>query len=203
MDKKLYKFAFVFVFFLSVLRKLVFSTSVADSSLTKEGDIIFGALFPVYRKDANGECKVFNKDALLWIKAFNFALNELQNNHNPALQNTTFGFHIQDTCAKSALEQALDLVHSNKINESRNSSSRRITVVLSSHYEEDSSTLLSLFKIPNMIFTDLNAGEFGSFPVEHRCNFESVKVSFYRAKALVGMMKHFGNSSKLLKLLIL
>lgn len=190
MDKKLYKFVFLVVCSLSVLRKAVSSSSIPEADLTRSGDIIFGAIFPIYRKDSKDNCMLFNKDALLWIRALNYALDELQNSQVPALQNTTFGFHIKDTCTKPPLEQALELVHGIKSNELKDTSSK-VLAVLSSSYEKDSSTLFSLFGIPNMIFSDLDGGELGLYPNEHNYNFESVKMTFYRTKAVVGLLKHF------------
>lgn len=191
MAQKLHKFVFLIITSFSVLRKTVVATIVSDDSLTKDGDVVFGVLLPIYRKDGYNDCKVFNKDSLLWIRGITYALNELQNSKIPVFQNTSFGFNIKDSCSNPVLEQALDLVHSSKTNNHDKFPSRKIISVISSHYEKDSSTLLSLFQIPNMIIKDLDGGQVGISPMENGYHFEPLKVSFYRAKAVVGLLKHF------------
>jgi hypothetical protein len=192
METLLCKFVFIFPLVISVLRKTVTSSSLQDGSITKDGDVVLGALLPLYRKDSNGDCTVLNKDSLLWIKALNFALDEFKNTQNPLVRNTTLGLYLRDTCSKPALEQSLDIVHKNKRNKSIKSSAKTVIAVLTSNYEEDSSTLLSLFRIPQITFSEQIHGKFGIFPNEHPYNFEAIKVSYYRARALVGLIKYFG-----------
>lgn len=191
MDICILKFLYIFAVVISILRKSVSSSSLEDGSLTQHGDVLLGALFPLYRQDSNGDCTVVNKDKLLWIKALNFALDELKTSRNPWLRNVTFGLYLQDTCSKPALEHSLDILHLNKRSASLKNTSTKKAVVLTSSNDADSSTLLSLFRIPQVLFSEQLYKNVGSFPNHRPYFFESITTSYYRAKSLVGLIKYF------------
>lgn len=192
MDSFIFKCFYIVALVISVLRKSVSSSSLEDGSVAIDGDIVLGALFPLYREDSNGECTVINKDRLLWIKALNFALDELKTSNNPWLRNVTFGLYLRDTCSKPALEHSLDILHLNKRTSSlKRTSANKVLVVLTNSNDVDSSTLLSLFRIPQILFSEQLYKNVGGFPSHHPYYFESIKTSYYRAKSLVGLIKYF------------
>ncbi|XP_031557762.1 metabotropic glutamate receptor 3-like isoform X1 [Actinia tenebrosa] len=192
MENFYFKSFCTFALVISVLRKSVSSSSLEDGSIAKNGDLILGALFPLYRKDSNGDCTVVNKDGLLWVKALNFALDELKSSKNPWLRNVTFGLYLRDTCSRPALEHSLDILHLNKQSNSlKETSSKKVVAVLTNSNDIDSSTLLSLFRIPQILFSEQIYNENGSFPRHQPYFFESIKTSYYRAKSLVGLIKYF------------
>ena len=116
---------------------------------------------------------------------------------------STLTLKVRDTCSdeQEALEQALDFAGGfrsgststlvTQENISNSDISGPALGVISVSFHEDASTLLSLFKVPQVVF---GKGETGA-KKEAKNIFQSISVGFYKAKALAHLVKYFGWSA--------
>ena len=170
--------------------------SQASSSLRRE--IAFGALLPLHVKDELQRCGSArkNREGFLWLNALKYAVEEVNRKWNRRLNNTSLTLKVRDTCndEQIALEQALDLANCYRktveISSSRQDNAgndvKQIFGVISASQAKDASTLLGLFKVPQIIF-----GREGTVPQNSNEILQSVSVGFYKARALADLIKYF------------
>lgn len=170
--------------------------SQASSSLRRE--IAFGALLPLHVKDEFERCGSAPKhrQGFLWLNALKYAVEEVNRKWSRQLNNTSLTLKVRDTCndERIALEQALDLANSYRktveISSSRQDNAgddiKQIFGVISASQNKDASTLLGLFKVPQIIF-----GTEGTVPQNSNDILQSVSVGFYKARALADLIKYF------------
>jgi len=171
--------------------------SQASSSLRRE--IAFGALLPLHVKDELERCGSAPKhqNGFLWLNALKYAVEEVNRKWTRQLYNASLTLKVRDTChdGQIALEQALDLANSYKKTEAISSSRqdnapddiKQVFGVISAFQNKDASTLLGLFKVPQIIF----GRELGSVPQNSNEILQSVSVGFYKARALADLIKYF------------
>ena len=169
----------------------------SQASLRRE--IAFGALLPLHFKDELERCGSAPKhqNGFLWLNALNYAVEEVNRKWTRQLYNASLTLKVRDTCndAQIALEQALDLANSYKKTEEISSSRqdnvpddiKQVFGVISASQNKDASTLLGLFKVPQIIF----GKELGSVPQISNEILQSVSVGFYKARALADLIKYF------------
>jgi len=172
--------------------------SQASSSLRRE--IAFGALLPLHVKDELQRCGSAQKHqkGFLWLNALKYAVEEVNRKWNRQLYNASLTLKVRDTCndGQIALEQALDLANSYgktvEISSSRHDNAsddiKQVFGVISASQNKDASTLLGLFKVPQIIF----GRELGRIvPQNSNEILQSVSVGFYKARALADLIKYF------------
>ena len=190
----------IFVTFLGCVlasKNLYFSYhSQASSSPRRE--IAFGALLPLHDKDELERCGSApkNREGFLWLNALKYAVEEVNRKWNRQLNNTSLTLKVRDTCndEQIALEQALDLANyyrkTVEISSSRQDKAgndiKEILGVISASQAKDASTLLGLFKVPQIIF-----GREATVPQNSNEVLQSVSVGFYKARALADLIKYF------------
>lgn len=164
-------------------------------------NVAFGALLPLHLKDHLGGCDKLKDDkGSLWLSALNYAVDDVNRKWKRQL-NTTLTLKVRDTCGDEqiALEQALDFADGyrnasdstfvRQANKADNSTP--VLSVISVSLHEDASTLLSLFRVPQIIFgRGITRVEKPAKDILH-----SISVSFYKAKALADLVKHFSWSA--------
>ena len=166
------------------------------SSINKE-IVAFGALLPLHFKDHLGRCKTaIHNEGFLWLNALNYAVEDVNREWKRTV-NVSLTLKVRDTCnnGQIALEQALDFANGYR-NEADGKSKRRqekitndltpVLGVISASQNQDASTLLSLFKVPQIIFRK------GKSVVENSKDIlQSLSVGFYKALALADLVKYF------------
>lgn len=164
-------------------------------------DIAFGALLPLHFKDKLGRCgSPKHQEGFLWLNALEYAVNEVNAKWNRQLYNASLTLKVRDTCndGQIALEQALELANSyRKKTEPSSTTGDNVTDnfkpvlgVISASQNKDASTLLGLFKVPQIIF-----GREGTVPESSNDILQSVSVGFYKARALADLIKYFAWSA--------
>ena len=157
-------------------------------------DIAFGALLPLHFKDKLGRCgSPKHQEGFLWLNALKYAVNDVNTKWNRQLYNASLTLKVRDTCndGQIALEQALDLA--NRYRKKAEISSRvqdnnfkPVLGVISASQNKDASTLLGLFRVPQIII-----GREGTVPETSNDILQSVSVGFYKARALADLIKYF------------
>ena len=161
-------------------------------------DIAFGALLPLRSKDKLGRCETpAYTEGILWLRALNYAVKEVNRRWTKEF-NASFRLTIRDTCndEQIALEKALEFAKGYRnrdlgetIIREENATEDLIKPVLgviSASRNQDASVLLSLFKVPQVIFGR------GKTAVDNSKNIlRSISVGFYRARALTDLVKYF------------
>lgn len=159
--------------------------------------VAFGALLPLHFKDHRGICKTAgHSEGYLWLSALNYAVEDVNRKWKRTF-NASLTLKVRDTCndGQIALEQALDFTNGYR-SEADGKSKRRqenitndltpVLGVISASHNQNASTLLSLFKVPQIIFGK------GKFVVENSKDMlQSVSVGFYKARALADLVKYF------------
>lgn len=161
-------------------------------------DIAFGALLPLRSKDKLGRCETpVNKEGILWLRALNYAVKEVNRRWTREF-NVSFRLTIRDTCndEQTALEKALEFAkgyRNRDLDETllreENATENLIKPVLgviSASQNQDASVLLSLFKVPQVIFGRVKTAVENSKDI-----LRSISVGFYRARALTDLVKYF------------
>lgn len=161
-------------------------------------DIAFGALLPLRSKDKLGKCETpVNKEGILWLRALNYAVKEVNRRWTREF-NVSFRLTIRDTCndEQTALEKALEFAkgyRNRDLDETllreENATENLIKPVLgviSASQNQDASVLLSLFKVPQVIFGRVKTAVENSKDI-----LRSISVDFYRARALTDLVKYF------------
>ena len=189
----------IFVTFLVCVlgnNNLYFSYHSQASPLRR--DIAFGALLPLHVKDELERCgsAAIHQQGFLWLNALKYAVEEVNRKWSRQLNNTSLTLKVRDTCndEQIALEQALDLANSYRrtveISSSRQDNAggdiKQIFGVISASQNKDASTLLGLFKVPQIIF-----GTDGTVPQNSDDILQSVSVGFYKARAIADLIKYF------------
>lgn len=187
-----------FVTFLTCVlegKNLYFSDNSQDSSFLRR-EIAFGALLPLHVKDKFERCgSPKHQEGFLWLNALKYAVEEVNRNWNRQLYNVSLTLKARDTCSDGqiALEQALDLAirKTEQISSSRHHFAgddiRQVFGVISASQNKDASTLLGLFKVPQIIF----GRQLGAVPQNSNEILQSVSVGFYKARALADLIKYF------------
>lgn len=187
-----------FVAFLTFVlegKNLYFSDNSQDSSFLRR-EIAFGALLPLHVKDKFERCgSPKHQEGFLWLNALKYAVEEVNRNWNRQLYNVSLTLKARDTCSDGqiALEQALDLAirKTEQISSSRHyfagDDIRQVFGVISASQNKDASTLLGLFKVPQIIF----GRQLGAVPQNSNEILQSVSVGFYKARALADLIKYF------------
>lgn len=165
--------------------------------------VVFGALLPLRARNHFGKCEKLKDDkATLWLSALNYAVDDVNRIWKMKFK-STLTLKVRDTCSdeQEALEQALDFAGGfrsgststlvTQENISNSDISGPALGVISVSFHEDASTLLSLFKVPQVVF---GKGETGA-KKEAKNIFQSISVGFYKAKALAHLVKYFGWSA--------
>lgn len=164
--------------------------SQVPSSLNQ--DIAFGALLPLHFKDKNGGCgSPKHQQGFLWLHALQYAVEEVNRKWNRRSLNASLTLNVRDTCndEQIALEQALDLAnrYRKKVDiDDASDDLKPVLGVISSSQNKDASTLLGLFKVPQIIF-----GNERNAPENPNEILQSVSVGFYKARALADLIKYF------------
>ena len=179
-------------------KDLYFSHRSQDSSFLRR-EIAFGALLPLHVKDEHEGCRSAPKHQVgfLWLNALKYAVEEINRKWNRKLYNTSLALKVRDTCSDGqvALEQALDLANRYRktveLSSSRQDNTgediKQVFGVISASENKDASTLLGLFKVPQIIF----GRELRTVPQNSNEILQSVSVGFYKARALADLVKHF------------
>ena len=178
-------------------KNLYFSYHSQASSPRRE--IAFGALLPLHVKGELERCGSAPKHrkGILWSNALKYAVEEVNRKWNRQLYNASLTLKVRDTCndGQIALEQALDLansyrktveIYSSRQDNAGNDDIKQVFGVISASQNKDASTLLSLFKVPQIIF-----GREGTLPQNSNEILQSVSVGFYKARALADLIKYF------------
>ena len=160
-------------------------------------DVSFGALLPLRFKDKLGRCgSPPHKEGFLWLSALNYAVDDVNRKWKRTL-NASLTLKIRNTCddEQIALEQALDFANGYRngaVNatlarqENATSDIMPVLGVISATKNQDASTLLSLFKVPQIIFGR------GKPVIENSKHIlQSVSTGFYKARALADLVKYF------------
>lgn len=173
--------------------------SRASSSLNR--DIAFGALLPLHFKDNLGRCgSPKHQEGFLWLNALEYAVEDVNRKWDRQLYNASLSLKVRDTCndGQIALEQALELVNGYRkkavLASTREDNIRDdlkpVLGVISASQNKDASTLLGLFKVPQIIF-----GKEGTLTQNSKDILQSVSVGFYKARALADLIKYFAWSA--------
>lgn len=160
-------------------------------------DIAFGALLPLHFKDKFGRCgPPKHQEGFLWLNALKYAVKEVNTKWNRQLYNASLTLKVRDTCndGQIALEQALDLANryrkkaeiSATEHDNVGDNFKPVLGVISASQNKDASTLLGLFKVPQIIF-----GREGTVPEISNGILQSLSVGFYKARALADLIKYF------------
>ena len=157
-------------------------------------DIAFGALLPLHFKDKLGRCgSPKRQEGFLWLNALKYAVNEVNTKWNRQLYNASLTLKVRDTCndGQIALEQALDLANRYRKKAEISSTEqgndfKPVLGVISASQNKDASTLLGLFKVPQIII-----GREGTVPETSNDILQSVSVGFYKARALADLIKYY------------
>lgn len=169
--------------------------SPVDFSIKR--DIAFGALLPLRFKGKLGRCETpKHKEGFLWLSALNYAVEDVNRKWKRKF-NASLTLKVRDTCndGQIALEQALDFANGyrNRVQKVTLARQENITDdlppvlgVISASQNQDASTLLSLFKVPQIIF-----GKRETVVDNSKDIFQSVSVGFYKARALADLVKYF------------
>ena len=175
--------------------------TLVDSSTNK--NVVFGVLLPLRARNHFGKCEKSKDDeGTLWLSALNYAVDDVNRKWKMKFK-STLTLKVRDTCSdeRVALEQALDFANgfrsgsTSTLAMQENIGNSDISLpalgVISVSVHEDASTLLSLFKVPQIIFgkreTDVKK--------KAKNIFQSVSVGFYKAKALADLVKYFSWSA--------
>ena len=165
--------------------------------------VVFGALLPLRARNHVGKCEKFKDDkGTLWLSALNYAVDDVNRLWKMKFK-STLTLKVRDTCSDEqvALEQALDFAggfrtgSTSTLATQENISNSDISApalgVISVSVHEDASTLLSLFKVPQIIFgkREIDAKK------KAKNIFQSISVGFYKAKALADLVKYFSWSA--------
>lgn len=163
-------------------------------SLTNR-DVAFGALLPLHFKDQTERCQTpKHSEGLLWLSALNYAVDDVNRNWKWNL-NASLSLKVRDTCSDGqiALEKALDFTNGYRNGANVKLTSQEKTVeftpvlgVISASQNQDASTLLGLFKVPQIIFGKTKAVAGNSKEI-----LRSVSIGFYKARALADLVKYF------------
>ncbi|EDO38729.1 predicted protein [Nematostella vectensis] len=147
------------------------------------GDFVIGALLPL-SQNKDGQCQGINPMTLLWKETLHHAIRNLEKSNK---YNISVGLTVRDTCKSrtTSLEQALGLVNSYQ---STLPNRPKVIAVVSPSQERATSLLLSLFKIPQLYFSN---SRIRSTEENQGYTFTSVKVGHYRSKALVDLIQFF------------
>ena len=165
--------------------------------------VVFGALLPLRARNHFGKCEKLKDDkGTLWLSALNYAVDDVNRLWKMKFK-STLTLNVRDTCSDEqvALEQALDFAggfrsgSTSTLATQENISNSDISApalgVISVSVHEDASTLLSLFKVPQIIFgkREIDAKK------KAKNIFQSISVGFYKAKALADLVKYFSLSA--------
>ncbi|XP_077983546.1 metabotropic glutamate receptor 3-like [Glandiceps talaboti] len=162
---------------------MTFATTVGNESgsgagldsVSEDGDIIFGGLFPVHEKgEGDIPCGLINTNrGVQRLEAMLFAVDEI-NKDKTLLPNITIGVNILDTCSRDtyALEQSLEFIRSSLttigqtqmvcINgtESMSDAVKPLAGVIGGAYSSVTlqvANLLRLFQIPQISYASTSA----------------------------------------------
>ena len=180
--------------------KSSFAFQFDGSSVSVNIDVVLGALLPLHVRENQGECGASrNQDGLLWLNALKYAVNEVNKDWTWPV-NVSLNLLVRDTYkdGQIALEQALEFV--NRKNEHRTLTHqtkarnyeygfRPVVAVISATENKDASTLLGLFKVPEVIFTKMTKVQYS------KDSLQSLSVRFYKARALVDLITQFAWSA--------
>uniref|UniRef100_A0A8C4S314 Extracellular calcium-sensing receptor-like n=1 Tax=Erpetoichthys calabaricus TaxID=27687 RepID=A0A8C4S314_ERPCA len=173
--------------------------------LSKDGDIIIGAIFSLHRKTGNRDLSYKSKPEPLQCERFGqtfaqttiYAIEEI-NNNTELLPNISIGYKIYDSCASVPVSmRAVMTLMNEKQNElSYNDSCKKPFFVPAIIAESGSSPTMAIaktagpFQIPVVSHFATcaclsNRHEFPTF-------FRTIPSDFYQSRALAQLVKHFG-----------
>lgn len=177
--------------------KNLYFSDHSQAALSLKREIAFGALLPLHVKNELERCgSPKHQEGFLWLNALKYAVEEVNRNWNRHFYNASLTLKVRDTYndGQITLEQALDLANRYRktveISSSRQDNARDdikpILGVISASKNKDASTLLGLFKVPQIIF-----GREETVPQNSIEILQSVSVGFYKARALADLIKSF------------
>ena len=152
-------------------------------------DIAFGALLPLHSRDKGGICgSPKRQEGFLWLHALQYAVEDVNRKWDARRFNASLTLTVCDTCndEQIALEQALDLAYTYRKKLGGGDDLKPVLGVISSSQNKDASTLLGLFKVPQIIF-----GKDNNTPDSPGDILQSVSIGYYKARALADLVKYF------------
>ncbi|XP_064159630.1 extracellular calcium-sensing receptor-like [Anguilla rostrata] len=177
----------------------IYSDSLEDPSLSQDGDVILGGLFPLYIQPVSPEttltkppklpqCQRLQAQPMRWAHAMVFAVKEI--NQNPfLLPGVKLGYRILDSCAEYpwSLQGALALVSG------RNHTCSKVPVIIGDATSSQCiilSRTLGPLGIPLVSYRAScaclsNRREFPNF-------FRTIPSDFYQARTMAQLAKRFG-----------
>ena len=161
-----------------------------------DGDVIIGALLPIRGSEDGLSCHRTKESALVWVDSLHYAVAEINSNSN-ILTNVSLGIEVRDTCSEkiSAPHQALDFVRGARMRALDSNASREkvkpIIGVITESPNKEVLTLLEMFNVPHISFAEQLAHD----SLKETVSFGSVSFHFYRALALIDLIKSFKNWS--------
>ena len=180
-------------------RQLKEYTSSQNTSFSRDGDVIFGGLFPVRHPSVLGhDCSLSNfysLNALEYVEAMVYAIDKM-NNRSDLLPGIQIGFEIFDTCGIDtvALIRALHFISREEAN--CNSSDNKVEAplvgVVGATYSACSVQTSNLFRSFNI--TQISAASTShilSSTTKYPNFFRTVQSDIYQAEMFIEMLDHF------------
>ena len=182
-----YSFYFMLFLFLCITH----SGSTSEAFLHIDGDILLGALLSIGKNKSGQSCKSLNEDSLVLVDSIHYAVSNI-NSRPDLLRNLLLGIEIRDTCSEKrppAHHQALAFVRRSNLQrrDSTSEENKPIVAVITDSLEKEVSVLLEMFNIPHISLTEHSMVNF----TKNTVGFGS--VSFYKALALIDLIKTFKN----------
>uniref|UniRef100_A0A3Q3B4T2 Olfactory receptor C family, n1 n=1 Tax=Kryptolebias marmoratus TaxID=37003 RepID=A0A3Q3B4T2_KRYMA len=175
-------------------------------SLSKEGDIMIGGIFPVFNKEVSSTATferepnevicAFDLRAFRWAQVMIFAIEEI-NKDNGLLPNISLGYRILNSCSSptNTLRAALTLANTPKeIHQKKTSGCPpAISAVIGEAGSSQSlavAGILGPFQMPIVSYFSTcaclsNRAKYPTF-------FRTIPSDYFQAKALASLVKHFG-----------
>ncbi|XP_053356960.1 extracellular calcium-sensing receptor-like [Clarias gariepinus] len=180
--------------------------SPESTLLSKDGDVIIGAIFSIHRgtelqslsyteKPQPLTCIRIDLREIRRVQTMTFAIDEI-NRSNTLLPNTSIGYRIYDNCLSGLLSMKATMALINGMDITADNSCFGQEVVQAIIGESESTPTIALtrttgpFKIPVISFAATceclsNRKEYPSF-------FRTIASDYYQGRALAYLVKHFG-----------